>query len=61
MISDREFKYVPLILRYYQKLKNAINSKTYVFFIASNQKNIMITTEKVLQERKSVPLNIKFL
>ena len=31
-----------------QKTKNVKNSETDVFLIASNQYNIMITTEKVL-------------
>ena len=39
-----------------QKTKNVTNCKTYVSLIASNQWNIMIITEKVLKERKNVPL-----
>ena len=31
---------------YYKKPKNATISKSYVFFITSNEQNIMITTEK---------------
>ena len=33
-----------------------MDSKTYFFLIASNQKNITITKEKVLEEGKRVPL-----
>ena len=39
-------KYVPLLLRYYKNLKSVNSSQSYVFFIASKQQNIMITTEK---------------
>ena len=39
-----------------QKTKNVTNTKTYVYLIASDKQNIMITTEKVLEERKSVAL-----
>ena len=44
------------MLRYYKKLKNATNSKTYVFLIPSNQWNIWIPTENSLMGMKSVPL-----
>ena len=47
-------QYVPFILRYYKKTKIAINSKAYFFLLPSNQKNIKITTEKILEERKSL-------
>ena len=36
--------------------KNVINSKTYLFLIASNLYNKMITKDKLLEERHSVPL-----
>ena len=39
-----------------QKTKNVINSQTFFSLIASNQSNIVITTEKVLEEIKIVPL-----
>ena len=51
-----EFKICLLNITLLQKAINVTNSKTYVFLIASKQKNIMITTEKVLDERKSVPV-----
>ena len=35
-----------------KKTKIAINSKAYFFLLPSNQKNIKITTEKILEERK---------
>ena len=50
------WKYAALILRYYKKIKNVINSKTYFFLLTSNQTDINITTGKVLEERKSVHL-----
>ena len=46
----------PLNITLLQKTKNVINSKTDFYLVASNQQNIMITTEKVLWETKSVPL-----
>ena len=51
-----EFKICLLNITLLQKAINVTNSKTYVFLIASKHKNIMITTEKVLDERKSVPV-----
>ena len=39
-------KYLPLILRSYENLKNVKSSKTYILFTVCNKKNIMITTEK---------------
>ena len=39
-----------------QKTKNVINSQTFFSLIANNQSNIVITTEKVLEEIKIVPL-----
>ena len=36
------------------KTKIAINPKTYFFLLPSSQKNIKITTEKILEERKSL-------
>ena len=42
------------MLHYYKKLKNVTNSKTYVFFIASKQENIVITTEKKIDEKEKV-------
>ena len=60
MNNDNEpsqiLKYAALILRYYKKIKSVINSKTYFFLLASNQTDINITTEKILEETKSVPL-----
>ena len=44
-----------------QKTKNVTISKTYVFFITSNQQNTMLTTEKNWRERKRVPLIWFFL
>ena len=43
-----EFKICPLNITLLQKTKNVKNFQTDVFLIASNQYNIMITTEKVL-------------
>ena len=40
-------------IHYYRQLKNVRHSKTYVFFIVSNQENILITTEKNWRERKN--------
>ena len=37
-----------------KKTKIAINSKAYFLLLPSNQKNIKITTEKILEERKSL-------
>ena len=37
-------------------LLNVISFKAHVFFNASNQQNIMITTEKKWRDRKSVPV-----
>ena len=51
-----EFKICLLNITLLQKAINVTNSKTYVFLIASKQKSIMITIEKVLDERKSVPV-----
>ena len=39
-----------------KKVKNVTNCETYFFLLASNQNDITITTEKVLEERKSVHL-----
>ena len=39
-----------------KKIENVANSKTCVFFITSNQENIMKPTVKNWQERKSVLL-----
>ena len=36
------------------KKKNAINFKAFFFLLPSNQKNIKIITEKILEERKSL-------
>ena len=36
--------------------KNIKNFKNYIFLIASNQCNVLVTTEKVLEERRIVPL-----
>ena len=51
-----EFNIGPPKITSLQKTKNAANSKTYVFLIAINQQNIIITRERFLEERKSVPL-----
>ena len=37
-----------------KKTNIAINFKAYFFLLPSNQKNIKITTEKILEERKSL-------
>ena len=37
-----------------KKTKIAINFKAYFFLLPSNQKNIKITAEKILEERKSL-------
>ena len=42
----------PLYYVITKKTKIAINSKAYFFLLPSNQKNIKITTEKILEERK---------
>ena len=47
---------MPLILRYYKKLKIFTSSKTDIFLIARNEQNIMITTDKNRPEKKSAPL-----
>ena len=46
----------PLNITLLQKTKTVTNSKTYIFLIANNEYTKMITIEKALQERKSVPL-----
>ena len=46
----------PLNITLLQKTKNVINSQTFFSLIASNQSNIVITTENVLEEIKIVPL-----
>ena len=51
-----EFKVCPFNIMLLQKSKHVTNSSTDAFLIASNQQNIMITTEKVWWGRKSVPL-----
>ena len=51
-----EFKICPFNIMLLQKNKQVTNSSTDAFLIASNQQNIMITTEKVWWGRKSVPL-----
>ena len=35
--------------------KKVTNSKPYAFWVASNQKYVMITKEKVLWDREGVP------
>ena len=44
----------PLYYVITKKTKIAINFKAYFFLLPSNQKNIKITTEKILEERKSL-------
>ena len=44
------------MLRFFKKAKNFINPETYFSLIATNQKNITTSTEKILEERKSVDL-----
>ena len=44
----------PLYYVITKKTKIAINSKAYFFLLPNNQKNINITTEKILEERKSL-------
>ena len=44
------------MLRFYKKAKNFINPETYFSLIATNQKSITISIEKILKERKSVNL-----
>ena len=51
--------YVLLILRSHKNLKSVVNSKPNVFLIASNQRNIIITTETVLPVRKNIPFILK--
>ena len=46
----------PLNITLLQKTKNVINSQIFFSLIASNQSNIVITTENVLEEIKIVPL-----
>ena len=46
----------PLNITLLQKTKNVINSQTFFSLIASNQSNIVITAENVLEEIKIVPL-----
>ena len=46
----------PLNITLLRKTKNVINSQTFFSLIASNQSNIVITTENVLEEIKIVPL-----
>ena len=46
----------PLNITSLQKTQNITNSKTYLYLIANDEQNIMITTEKILEERKSIPL-----
>ena len=46
----------PLNITLLQKTKNVINSQTFFSLIASNQSNIVITTENILEEIKIVPL-----
>ena len=46
----------PLNITLLEKIKNVTNSETYVSLVVSKEQNIMITTEKVLEERKIVPL-----
>ena len=46
----------PLNITLLQKTKNVINSQTFFSLIASNQSNIVITTENVLEEIKIVSL-----
>ena len=40
----------------YYVITNLTSFKAYVFFVASNQQNIMGTTEENWRDRKSVPV-----
>ena len=44
----------PLYYVITKKTRISINFKAYFFLLPSNQKNIKITTEKILEERKSL-------
>ena len=44
------------MLHSYKDTANVMNSKSYIFLIASSQCNILITRKKVLKQRKSIPL-----
>ena len=48
-------KYIPLILRRYNKPKKVTISKTDNFFIAIIQQNIIIPTEKIDEKEKVCP------
>ena len=52
---------VPLILRFFKKLKNVTNSKTYVFLIASKRIECNDHYKKSFTSRKKCLLHIKFL
>ena len=44
----------PLYYVITKKTNIAINFKAYFFLLPSNQENIKITTEKILEERKNL-------
>ena len=48
--------YYSAIKKSYAEVIKIRSDKNYLFLIGSNKKNIMITTEKVLEERKTVLL-----
>ena len=48
------------MLHSYKDTTNVMNSKSYIFLIASSQCNKMITTKKLLEQRKSIPLIYSF-